>query len=196
MNRRDAIKRTSLLLGYAVSASSVAAVMSGCKADPKVLAGGLDNWTPESMNKEEGQMIAQLAETILPKTDTPGAIEAGVHSYIDIALKSLITDEDREGFKLWMSDFAQRAQSSIGKSFVDADPAERAKFLGTYEATAKEGKEKGDLLLGAYWRVKEQMLLGYFTSELGATKALIFDPIPGEYNGCVPMDEVGGMWAI
>ncbi len=196
MNRRDAIKRTSLLLGYAVSASSVAVVMSGCKADPKVVAAGLDNWTPEVMTKDQGQLFAQLAETILPKTDTPGAIEAGVHSYLDNALKSLATDEEKEGFKLWISDFAQRAQASIGKSYLDADQADREKFLGNYEATAKEGAANGDQLLGAYWRVKEQILLGYFTSELGATKALIFDPIPGEYNGCVPMDEIGGMWAI
>ena len=80
MNRRDAIKRTSLLLGYAVSASTVAAVMSGCKADPEVVAGGLDNWIPESMTKDEGLIIAHVAETVLPKTDSAGAIEAGVHS--------------------------------------------------------------------------------------------------------------------
>lgn len=193
MNRRDAIKRTSLLLGYAVSASSVAAVMSGCKADPKVLAGGLDNWTPEMMTKDQGQLVAQLAETILPKTDSAGAIEAGVHSYIDMVLKNLASTEEKEGFKGWIADFQQRAQSSIGKSFVDASASEKEKFLTEYETAAKNSS---DMPLAAYWQVKEQILLGYFTSEKGMKEALLFLPIPGEYKACIPYEEVGGMWAI
>lgn len=196
INRRDALKRTALMLGYAVSASSIAVVMSGCKADPEVVANGLDNWTPAAMTKEQGQMIAQLAETVLPKTDTPGAIEAGVHSYIDVALDKLASPEEKEGFKAWIADFEKRCNTANGKSFVDSDAKQRISFLTDYEKAAQEAAKNDSQPLAAWFMVKEQILLGYFTSELGMTKALVHLPIPGEYKPCIPLDEVGGTWAI
>ncbi len=196
INRRDAIKRTALMLGYAVSASSVAMVMSGCKADPAVVAGGLENWTPVAMTKDQGQLIAHLAETVLPKTDTPGAIEAGVHSYFDNALNKLSSKEEVSGFKMWIEDFAKRCSAANGKSFVDSDQKQRVSFLTNYEKAAKVAAEKEELPLSIWFQIKEQILLGYFTSELGMTKALVHLPIPGEYKPCIPVEEVGGTWAI
>ncbi|MFT5386327.1 MAG: hypothetical protein ACI81W_003740, partial [Saprospiraceae bacterium] len=176
MKRRDAIKRTALLLGYAVSASSIAAVMSGCKADPKVIAGGLDNWTPMSMTKDQGQILAQLAECVLPKTDSAGAIEAGVHSYIDTVLKTLATPEQRDGFKSWIEDFTQRSSTAISKSFLDADEKERTAFLTDYENAAAEAAKKEEMPLTVWFAIKEQILLGYFTSEQGQKEALVYLP--------------------
>lgn len=196
INRRDAIKRTALMLGYAVSASSVAVVMSGCKADPSVVTNGLENWIPVSMTKDQGQLIAHLSETILPKTDTPGAIEAGVHSYIDNALNKLASVEEKAGFKMWIEDFTKRCSAANGKSFVESDQKQRATFLTDYEKEAQAAAEKEELPLSAWFMVKEQILLGYFTSELGMTKALVHLPIPGEYKPCISVDEVDGMWAI
>ncbi len=194
MNRRDALKRTSLLLGYAVSASTVAAVMAGCKADPKVLENGLANWTPESMTKDQGQLLAHLAEVVIPKTDTGGAIDAGVHSYLDMVLKNTASEEEKGGFKMWIEDLAKRSNDEIGKSFVDASKEERNSFMKAYETAAIEAGKTQTLPLSIWFLVKEQILTGYFTSEVGQTEALEFLPIPGEYIACMPLDEVSAAW--
>jgi len=196
INRRDAIKRTALMLGYAVSASSVAMVMSGCKADPAVVAGGLENWAPVAMTKDQGKLIAHLAETVLPKTDTPGAIEAGVHSYLDNALNKLASKEEIAGFKMWIEDFSKRCTTANGKSFVDSNQKERVSFLTNYEKEAKAVEKEEKNPLSIWFQIKEHILLGYFTSEAGMTKALVHLPIPGEYKPCIPVEEVGGTWAI
>ena len=184
------------MLGYAVSASTVAAVMSGCKADPAVIANGLDAWTPEFMSKDDGKTIAQLAECILPKTDIPGAIDAGVHSYIDLMLKNVSTKEEQEAFKAGFSDFKKQFQNAKGKSFLDANEQERVAFLTTYEKAEYDKSKQDDPPASFWFAAKELVLTGYFTSEVGAKQALVFDPVPGAYKACIPVEEVGGTWAI
>jgi glucoside 3-dehydrogenase (cytochrome c) hitch-hiker subunit len=196
MKRRDAIKQTALLLGYAVSASSIAAVMNGCKADPKVVTAGLDNWTPVSMTKDQGQLLAQIAESVLPKTDTSGAIEAGVHAYIDTILKNLASPEQVSDFKTWIDDFTASSTKMLGKPFLNADEKERNSFLTDYENKAAVAKQKNEKPLASWFTIKEHILLGYFTSEVGQKEALVYLPIPGGYKGCIPLEEVGGTWAI
>ena len=196
MDRRNAIKRTALLLGYSVSAFSVSVVMSGCKADSEVIANGLESWTPNIMTKGQGQILAHLAETVLPKTDTPGAIDAGVHSYIDNALRDLGNTEQRAGFKSCIDDFNTRCKTATGKSFLDTNKKERLAFLETYEKAAAQAVKTQTMPLSIWFQIKEQILFAYFTSEAGATQALNFDPIPGAYHPCIPVEEVGKAWAI
>jgi gluconate 2-dehydrogenase gamma chain len=72
MNRREALKQTTLILGYAVSAPVAAAMLNGCKAKPQL------NYKPVFFDEEQAALLAEIAETILPKTSTPGAKDAGV----------------------------------------------------------------------------------------------------------------------
>lgn len=196
MQRRDAIKRTALLLGYAMSASSIAAILNGCKADPKVAEMGLDAWTPKILSKENGQLIAQLAECIIPETEIPGAISAGVHSFIDEALASNYTSEDRQAFEAGLKDFTEQFKTAKGTSFLEASDADKIAFLTDYEKAAVEQAKVKDAPRSFWYMAKELTLGGYFTSEAGMKQALKFDPIPGEYLPCIPLDEVGGTWAI
>jgi gluconate 2-dehydrogenase gamma chain len=192
INRRNAIKRTALLMGYAVSASAIAGVLKGCKAEPP--AGGLINWKPTFLSKDEGQLVAHIAECILPETDSPGAIEAGVYSFIDIHLKDNETAEAQQFFNKGLAELDKKTKDTFGKSFPDCTDDEKTEILKREEAQAFKTIEADPNAKTFWFAIKELTLLGYFTSEAGSKQFLVYDPIPGDYEGCIPLDEVGGTW--
>ena len=194
INRRDAIKKTAMVMGFALSASAIASVMKGCKADPNVVAEGLVNWSPDFLNKTEGQLVAQIAECIIPKTDTPGAIDTGVHSFIDIYLGNNTTSANQLKFKEGLATFEASCNKKYNKSFLEFNNDEKVAYLKNEEAGAKQ-KTKDKPEADTFWfSIKELTFLGYFTSEEGAKQFLKYDPIPGSYEACIPLDEVGGTW--
>lgn len=192
INRRDAIKRTALLMGYAVSASAIAGVLNGCKAEPP--AGGLESWVPTFLNKNEGQLVAQIAECILPKTETPGAIDAGVYSYVDIHMKNNETVENQKKFREGLAIFEATSNHAFGKSFLKCSKEEKIELLKKEEAQAMEKINANPDEYTFWFSIKELTFLGYFTSEAGSKQFLKYDPIPGDYKGCIPLEEVGGTW--
>jgi len=89
--------------------------------------------------------------------------------------------------------FDVMGDNKFGKSFLDLTTDEQNAVLTDVVADFKS-QEEGVLHI---WPVLKGMAVtGFFTSEIGATKALVYDPIPGEWNGCVDMSEVGGLYAL
>jgi len=152
MNRRKAIQQAAYLLGGAISASVIASAMSACQPT------GAPDWTPQFLTKSQATTIGEIAETILPETDTLGA-------------KSLhLTEEE--------------CQSFTGKNFVDCSPEEQQKFLLVTEKkglTSQEQTGKKSFLS----KIKELVLVGYFTSEYAITELMNYNPIPQKFEGCV-----------
>src|SRR5438309_11276642 len=95
IDRREALRRVTLLLGGAVSASTVAGVLAGCEA--RRTPDGA--WTPRALSSEQVELVAAVAEHILPETDTPGARAALVYRFIDAMLEEASPDDD--GQRLW-----------------------------------------------------------------------------------------------
>ena len=194
IDRRNAIKKTAMLMGFAVSSSAITSILNGCKADPNAVANGLQNWKPQFLTKEEGQLVAQIAECIIPKTNTPGAIDSGAYSFIDIYLKDNTEKAIQSKFKEGLKMLETACENSFGKSFLDCNETERIELLKKEEAEAIE-KTKSDQSKYTFWfSIKELTFLGYFTSEIGSKQFLKYDPIPGNYDACIPLEEVGGTW--
>ena len=199
MNRREAIQRTAMVLGYAISAPALAGVLNGCKATPEL------TYTPVFFTEDQAMSIAELAELIIPKTTTPGAKEAGVPAFIDSMLKEVYVKEDQDKFLKGLSDFDDDAQKTYGNTFASCKPEERVALFKKYHdaaiATLGTGGPTG------WWntsggadkpfvlKVKELTLLGFFTSAPGATQVLQYKAVPGPFKGCVPLTEVGKAWA-
>ena len=206
MDRREAIRRTSLLMGGALSASAITAVMSGCQAAPTE-----PGWTPMYLKPEEGQMVAEIAERIIPATDTPGAKDAGVHRFIDLFLQDNATREEQILFQSGLADLNARANDKHGKNFVKLTSEQMDDILGDISAGSEASQEdmaanianEGEAVQGGAFNPRkffdgicQLTILGFFTSELGATQVLKMDEIPTEYLGCIPYSEVGGTWAL
>ena len=83
MDRREALKRTAWIMGGVVSAPAIMGVLKGCVAKPTI------DWKPVFLSEDQGILVSEVAEIIIPKTDTPGAKETGVPGFIDLMLKHL-----------------------------------------------------------------------------------------------------------
>ncbi len=200
MDRREALKRTFLLTGYALSAGTVSAVMQGCKADT-TLSG---DWTPAFLSQEQASLIAEIAETILPRTeDSPGAKDVKVHQFIDLMLKDYVSEAEQEMYQKGMEEFdALCKEVNNGRSFVDLSPEQRLEHLTMVDKEAvleERNREESDPEYFPFYLVlKQAVIAGYFSSEAVGTEVLAYDPIPGEFVNCSPVEEISGgrVWSL
>jgi hypothetical protein len=199
MNRRELIQRVAWLMGGAVSAPAVLAVLNGCSPKPSA------SWTPLFLSKEEGAIVDDVAELIMPRTDTPGARDVGVPAFIDVILKDAYPTEDQARFVSGLKDFEAEAQRAHGKPFLELAQAQRVAFLQKiHDAAVATEKTQADNDVPADERkrpfvlmMKELTLLGFFTSQVGATQVLQYVAVPGGYQACIPIAKAGNgkQWA-
>ena len=199
MNRREALRRTALALGYTISAPLAAAVLNGCAAKPDMA------FVPKFFNEEQARLISILAETILPRTDTPGAIDAGVPGFIDDMVATVYSAEQQKNFTDDLTAFAEQAKKEIGDDFIDATPEQQLDYVKKMNTELLSGNDasqsEGWWAAGSgkskpfFLEIKEVTILGFFTSEAGATQVLQYNQVPGPFKGCVPLSEVGKAWA-
>lgn len=194
LNRRELLQRVALLMGGTLSAPAVLAVLNGCSAKPSA------GWHPLFLSQEEGAMAEDVADLILP-----GARAVGVPAFIDVILKDAYPSEDQVRFVSGLKDFDEAAQSAHGKPFLQLPQAQRFEFLQkTHDAAVAAEKVEADKDVSAGERkrpfvlmMKELTLLGFFTSQVGATQVLQYDPVPGGFQPCIPIAQAGNgkQWA-
>src|SRR5690606_35979438 len=193
MDRIEAIKRTALLMGGVVSAPAIMGVLKGCTARPGV------DFRPEFLSEDQASLVSQVAEIIIPKTDTPGAKEAGVPAFIDQMLKEVYSQEQQERFIEGLKAFNEEAEAEYGDAFIDLDAESQKAFVikKHNEAIAAEKQASSQAQRPFVLTMKELTMLGFFTSEPGATQVLQYDAVPGVYKGCIPLSEAGNgkTWA-
>lgn len=196
MNRREALQQVAWLMGGAISAPALLGILSGCT--PKQGT----NWKPVFLTEEHGALVAEVAEIIIPRTDTPGAKDVGIPSFVDLMLKDAYPKKDQDRFIAGLKQFDAQAREQYGHGFVQLDTAQRdALVRATHEtATAAERSYTGTATLERPFvlTMKELTLLGYFTSQSGATQVLQYNPTPGVFRGCVARSEAGNgkTWAV
>ena len=200
MNRREAIQKAALTLGYVLSASAVAGVLHGCKARPDLV------YKPDFFSEDQALTMSELVEIILPKTNTPGAKDAGVPGFIDSLLKEVYTAEQQNSFLTGLAAFDAEAKSSYGDNFGQCKKEDQLAFVkkkhneaihsvGQAGAEGWWNSKRGDIETPFIITVKELTILGFFTSEAGATQVLQYNQVPGSFQGCVPLEKVGKAWA-
>lgn len=190
MQRRDAIK--SLL---AISAASALAACTGKteNGEAKPAASANLKYASEGkfLNTGEMALVAALAQTIIPKTDTAGAIEAGVPEAIQGLASEWGDDNFRKYTRSGLSALDKHFKSVGGQAFADQSEKQRESLLSKYDADVFGGKVKDDF----YKNFKSTVATAYYMSEPGATEELIYEAVPGEWKGCVPFSEIGRTWA-
>jgi gluconate 2-dehydrogenase gamma chain len=193
MDRREALKRTAWIMGGIVSAPAIMGVLNGCTAKPTI------DWKPVFFNEDQGVLISQVTEIIIPKTDTPGAKETGVPGFIDQMLKEVYSKEDQDAYMEGLKAFDDAAKKEYGDPFNELSAENQAAFVKKVhdaavdaEKNTKPAPKRPFILM-----TKELTMLGYFTSEPGATQVLQYEAVPGSYKGCIPLSEAGNgkTWA-
>lgn len=185
MNRREAISSVALLLGGTILGAE--AFLSGCKPSARNM-----NFTPDDI-----AYLDEVAETILPATQTPGAKAAKVGEFMTVIVKDCYEEKDQKIFLEGMDKLNEASKKKNSKTFMESTPEQRHDLLVTLDQEAKEyqkSKKKDDP--NHYFRMmKELTLWGYFTSEVGATQALRYVAVPGKYEGCIEYKKGDKAWA-
>lgn len=189
MTRREALKAVGLLLGGAVSTSVTSALLSGCKIATAT------NAPLQTLTAAQAELVATVAELILPTTDTPGAREAGVDRFVDGMLTTVYSDDERNRFLAGLADLDTRAQQAAGSTFVKSTPEVQISILKELQAEAVRARESGAPDQPFFSMMKELTLVGYYTSEIGATQELRYVHTAGRYDGDVPLEEIGRAYA-
>lgn len=189
MDRREALKCVAVLLGGAVSAPTVMGILGGCQTGPKS-----DHWQPATLSSEQNEMVTLIAELIIPETDTPGAKAARVNEFIDLMLMEWYNEEERDAFLKGLTDTEAYCISRFQKGFCKCSKSEQTKILSELEDEALSESEEKPPRAEFFKSMKELTLLGYYTSEIGATRELRQNPM-GTFNGCIPFSEAGRAWS-
>lgn len=190
MNRRDALSRVALILGGTVIGANI--FLEGCKPADKRVMTGLD-FQPEDI-----AYLDEIADTILPTTAaSPGAKAAGVGTFMTVMVKDAYEEKDQKIFTEGMQKLQDACKKKNDKYFMECTPQQRHDLLVELDKEQKEyGNTKKSEDPNHYFRMmKELTLLGYFTSEIGATKALRYIESPGRYEGCIPYKKGDKAWA-
>lgn len=180
LTRREAIKRTTLLLGAALSPSLLAGL-----ARAQAAAAGVGAGRPQHLAPPQFATAAAVAERILPRTDTPGAQDVGVPAFIDLMYGGYMTPAERGLLAAGLADVEKTSAATHRRGFTQLN-AEQQDGILTRIARDSETKERTFFHL-----IREVTLLGYFTSEQVGKNVLNYDPIPGVFRGCVPISETG-----
>ena len=189
ISRRRALQQVALLLGGAISAPTVAGVFS--TATRRAWAAS-PAWAPRTLSPAQLELVATLAEHIVPQTETPGARAAGVHRFVDTLLTDHYAAAERDRFLAGLAGVDTQARSRYGKPLVQSTTEQQLALLRELDAAAYTAGRGED---GWFFRrVKELTLVGYYTSEIGAMQELHVSPF-GAYRGDIPYTSVGRAWA-
>lgn len=185
MKRRTLLKYTSLATGAAVGAPLMGILLSGCQ--PEVV----DNYVPTFFTPEEYGQVKALLDLILPKTDSPSATEVGVQQIMDKMLAEVYTAEEqtefREGYLALSTHLAEAG-------FFKMKKEKQLAFLKILGQSEDELLEKAK---AAFVDLKQQAIAYYLSTKEVATQFLNYLPVPGKYEPCISVAEVGGKaWAI
>lgn len=146
-------------------------------------------------------LIAELAETIIPRTDTPGAKDAQVELFILKMLRDCTDAKEQNNFLKGLSSLEDYTSSKYNRSFAQCSKIEKIGILKHFENKSTYSYPILDKIDGKLFgtpffkKLKELTVEGYCTSEIGATKAFVYDYIPGTYDGCVPLIKNQHSWA-
>lgn len=208
MNRRQALRNIGLGAGAIIVGPTTLNLLQSCKNDPSY------NWEPTFLSAANGFALKQVLEVIIPKTDTPGANDLNIAEFIDSYMEKVAHQDRQEKFKQSADAFSRAFKNEFDKEagegsaeeyeqivakYLRATPAERDEIAKrnteTQDPQDKDQKITLDADAGALAYLEEVRSMGiwaYKTSEKIGEEVMWYDPIPGEYIACGPVDELGG----
>lgn len=191
IDRRELLKRVAYLMGGAVSAPAVMGILQGCAPKkPSV------DWKPGFFTAAQAAVVSRVADIMIPRTDTPGAVDAGVPQFIDAILKDAYPKADQDRYLDGLQQFETRATEAYGKPFADLSEEQQAALVREVHDTAVRAAQTDSAARQRNQRpfilmTKELTMLGFFSSEPGSTQVLQYIQSPGPYKGCLPLSETG-----
>ena len=194
ITRREAILRVSAMLG-GVALVGQSAMLAGCAGRPAAAtrASSLSSLFRQS----DIELLAEVADTILPETSTPGAKAAGVGPFVALMVADTYNENDQQIFFDGLQTLQTNSLRMHGAHFLVLSKAQRLRLLEYLdEEQYLYMQTRADGAPTHYFRMlKELTLLGYFTSEIGCKQALRYVESPGRFEPCMPYMPGEKSWA-
>ncbi|GGY86132.1 hypothetical protein GCM10011613_33980 [Cellvibrio zantedeschiae] len=187
MNRRELLKLISAATGTAMIGGGTT-ILSGCATEPKA--------QPKNsliFSSSDILLLDEIAETILPRTSTPGAKDAKVGQFMSVYVNDCYTLDEQAIFHKGLISLEEACKKAHQKSFMNLPAPEREKFINELDKQARQQTSGGNIHY--FTMIKQLTLFGFFTSEVGGTQVLRHVAIPGRYDGELPYKPGDRAWA-
>lgn len=155
-----------------------------------------------SFSDPQRQTVTAMVDLILPRTDTPGAVDAGVPNFIELIYGDWMTSEERTAFLSGLAEVEALSEGQNGAPFTVAEADDRIAVLEGLEDAAKDhpwyqlgGPAAYESEAPFIALFKELTVVGFFMSELGSTEVLRFNHFPGYFEGDIALDPDESSWA-
>lgn len=202
MNRRNFLRGSSIAMGAFFSSQTLLALADSV-ATPTA--------TPTFLNKDDFLMMSQLCEIVMPRTDTPGALDVGVPNTLDTIFAQVLTPAEQSKIRDSIAAFNRLSKKIYGGIFLGLPAPKQQDYAKTLNINFVHAGERDATLIKKYGKsltpnavqqaidffatIKELTLLAFFKSEAGSTKVLHHVAIPGRFDGSVPLKDIGKTWA-
>ncbi|WP_395335755.1 gluconate 2-dehydrogenase subunit 3 family protein [Novosphingobium sp. BL-8H] len=180
MDRRFLLGRIALLIGASI-------------VPAEVFGAALKN--ESALSAANFSVLEAVCDTMVPATDTPGAVGAGVPAMFDGLLQHWASTESQEALIGAIEAVDRGAIQAGGKGFAALSRDERTAFLKTYDTAALKPVPRKEKLTGLaalkalpsvvdphYARLKDLIVSLYYGSEVGLTQELVYEHVPGPWE--------------
>ena len=206
MDRRQAIRNLGLGAGFLVVTPTIMSLLQSCTSEAEFI--------PLFISKGEGHALRRIVDLIIPSDDVvPGAVDVGVHSFIDSYWNSVILEEQQAQVKVGFNLLAEKFRSTFNKELEDGKAEEYDQLLTTYLKTTKEEQKAHNEKMSEFYvdfkmnpsvlpdidagiysfltNIRSMTIWGWKESQEIGENVLWYDPIPGQQKGCIPLSEAG-----
>jgi len=184
ISRREALKRAGLILGVSIPVSQISGVLSS-------FAFNESSYKVKFFKTNEFILLRDIINQIIPKTDTAGAIDVGVHRFVDMMLNDWASKETQTHYRKGLQGISEHAKLEHKLPFSECTHSQQLNILNNLD----QSEELEDTLVNFFSDLKWFVISGYYTSEYGAAVELNYDRMPGWYQGCVTFDENDRAWS-
>ncbi|TVZ52759.1 gluconate 2-dehydrogenase subunit 3 family protein [Dokdonia sp. Hel_I_53] len=207
MKRRQLIKNLGLGGVALVATPTVLSLLQSCKSEPV--------FETVFVNQQQGRALRHIVDLIIPSDESvPGAIDVGVHNFIDMYWNDVLEEEDKPQIKLGFDALANRLEDLTGKTFENANAEDFDQVLAKYLMATPEQAAAYEKNLGSFYQtyakdkstipdpdaasfsllgnLRGMTLWAWKTSEEIGENVLAYDPIPGQQIGCLPVQGATG----
>ena len=138
----------------------------------------------QALSEHELVMVGLIADVILPRTETPSASDLGVHEFVDLIAAEWMDGDESDALHDGLATLDETSRARFGRGFVDSSGREQLRLITELDTSMPESVSSDGVGDGFYPMLKRLVLVGYFTTEEGASQ-VGYRTIPGEFGGCV-----------
>jgi gluconate 2-dehydrogenase gamma chain len=201
MNRREFLQCAAIL----VSGATASQLGIALTEEQQVYLAAAPNFNTRNVNfltEAQRRIVTAMAEVIIPRTDTPGAIDVGAPRFIELMASSWFNEEEREIFQAGLADIETRIPLEFGAPFDQLSAQQQLDIMEELEQAASDSEwysfanVQRDFISDAPFicQVKELTIWGFFTSEVGGKQVLRYNPMPMQFHGNISLSPDESSW--